>query len=251
MRALILAAGRGSRLGDLTKEKPKCLMNLAGKTLLEWQLVALRQSGVADIAIVRGYKGELLEFAKVTFLENNEWMNTNMVSSLLCASDWLRKEECIISYSDIVYPASTIAALSFSKADLCISYNVQWLDTWKLRFEDPLNDAETFRVNQAGNVTEIGGKTNRLDDIKGQYMGLLKFTPRGWHQIETYLMSLTVEEVKKLDMTSLLSRLINRGIQIKGIPINGMWYEVDNQTDLNIYSSLIASGSSWMNEMIK
>ena len=115
----------------------------------------------------------------------------------------------------------------------------------------PLDDAETFRVDENDCVIEIGGKTNNIDDIKGQYMGLLKFTQRGWKQIEEYLLSLPVEEVAKLDMTSLLSRLIRKRVRIKGVPISGMWYEVDNETDLNTYAAVIAEGKSWMNALIK
>ena len=251
MRALILAAGRGSRLGELTKDKPKCLMQLAGKSLIEWQLNAFSGAGIHDVAVVRGYKAELLEFTKVKFFENRKWETTNMVSSLLCATEWTRKENCIISYADIVYPKETVISLSQSNDDICISYNVDWWDVWKLRFENPLDDAETFRVDENGLVTEIGGKTKNIDDIKGQYMGLLKFTPTGWNQIEEFLLSLRAEEVAKLDMTLLLSRLIKKGVEIKGIPIEGMWYEVDNETDLNTYTSIIARGKSWMNALIK
>ncbi|CAN5530461.1 phosphocholine cytidylyltransferase family protein [soil metagenome] len=251
MKALILAAGRGSRLGELTKDKPKGLMPLAGKTLIEWQLEALRNAGVADIAMVRGYRGDLLEFTKVVFFENTIWERTNMVSSLVCAGSWMKDDDCIISYSDIVYPKETIDSLLHESADICLTYNLEWWDVWNLRFEDPLEDAETFRVDQNGMVIEIGGKAKSVDDIKGQYMGLLKFTPRGWHIIESYLLSLKPDEIAKLDMTSLLSRLIKNGVAIKGIPIQGMWYEVDNEADLKTYTSLVEKGKSWMNELIK
>ena len=60
MKAIILAAGRGSRMKSLTDEQPKCLIELRGKTLLEWQLGALREAGIAEIGIVTGYKRELL-----------------------------------------------------------------------------------------------------------------------------------------------------------------------------------------------
>lgn len=251
MRALILAAGRGSRLGELTRNKPKCLMTLAGKTLVEWQLNAFSGAGMKDIAIVRGYRGELLDFTKANFFENKEWESTNMVSSLMCAASWMQQDECIVSYADIVYPKETVLTLAACKDDIAITYNTNWWDTWKIRFENPLDDAETFRVDESGAVTEIGGKTQNKDDIKGQYMGLLKFTRAGWRIIEQYLLSLPKEVVAKLDMTSLLNRLIKNGVVIKGIPVDGMWYEVDNEADLNAYAQLIAEGKSWMNKLIK
>ena len=60
MKAIILAAGRGSRMQNLTQKQPKCLVNLRGKALLDWQLEALRAAGISEIAIVTGYKRELL-----------------------------------------------------------------------------------------------------------------------------------------------------------------------------------------------
>ena len=61
MRALILAAGRGKRMNFLTEDKPKCLVMLKGRTLLDWQLKAIREAGIEKIAIVTGYKRELLQ----------------------------------------------------------------------------------------------------------------------------------------------------------------------------------------------
>ena len=60
MRGIILAAGRGSRMKHLTSERPKCMVKLQGKPLIEWQLEALRAAGIDDIAIVTGYRHELL-----------------------------------------------------------------------------------------------------------------------------------------------------------------------------------------------
>jgi choline kinase len=103
MRSIILAAGRGSRMGDLTEEYPKCLTQFAGRTLLEWQLSALRAAGIRDIAVVRGYRAETINPSGCIWFENPDWAKTNMVSTLACASQWLERDDCIVSYSDIVY----------------------------------------------------------------------------------------------------------------------------------------------------
>mgnify|MGYP003993207777 FL=1 len=73
MKAIILAAGRGSRMGGLTEELPKCLVQLHGKTLLEWQIAALRRGGVEEIAIVTGYRRkQLAKYGLVEFY-NERW----------------------------------------------------------------------------------------------------------------------------------------------------------------------------------
>ena len=100
MKAIILAAGRGSRMKKLTEDKPKCLIKLNGETLLDSQLRVLSNAGIEEIAIVTGYKRELLTNRGTLEFHNARWAKTNMVSSLTCAKEWLEKEPCIVSYSD-------------------------------------------------------------------------------------------------------------------------------------------------------
>ncbi|MBM3846637.1 MAG: phosphocholine cytidylyltransferase family protein, partial [Verrucomicrobia bacterium] len=152
MRALILAAGRGSRMRSLTAHKPKCLVELAGRPLLEWQFAALRTAGVTEVAVVRGYRAESLAGPGYTLLENPRWAQTNMVSSLLCADAWLRDGECVVSYSDIVYHPNVVQTLTGSREGLSLTYDRLWRTLWGERFEDPLADAETFRCDGHGRL---------------------------------------------------------------------------------------------------
>ena len=89
MKAIILAAGRGSRMKNMTDDRPKCMVELRGKPLLEWQLTALHEAGISEIAIVTGYKRELLANRAPMEFHNPRWAETNMVSSLACAQEWL------------------------------------------------------------------------------------------------------------------------------------------------------------------
>ena len=96
-KGLILAAGRGSRLKNLTDHNPKCLVKVKGKQLIEWQKEAFRGANIKDVALVTGYKSNLLD-AKIKF-HNSRWDQTNMVHSLLCAKSYF--DICIIvSYSE-------------------------------------------------------------------------------------------------------------------------------------------------------
>ena len=96
MRAIILAAGRGSRMNDLTDDRPKCLVELRGKPLLEWQLAAIREAGITEIAIVTGYKRELLARYELTEFHNPRWAETQMLSSLAYAKKWLESSPSIV-----------------------------------------------------------------------------------------------------------------------------------------------------------
>ena len=91
MKAIILAAGRGSRLKGLTDDRPKCLVELGGVRLLDWQLAALKAAGIEDVVVVTGYRADLLQAEGVRTIHNPDWARTNMVRSLLCAA--LRSDE--------------------------------------------------------------------------------------------------------------------------------------------------------------
>lgn len=236
MKAIILAAGRGSRMKSLTDDRPKCLVELRGKTLLDWQIEALRQAGISEIAIVTGYKRELLSNRELIEFHNSNWAATNMVSSLACANEWLQAEPCIVSYSDIFYEASAVESLMKSTASLAVTYDPHWLKLWEKRFGDPLLDAETFRLHSNKTLAEIGNKPMSVHEVQGQYMGLLRFTPDGWNEVLKIRANLLSSERDRMHMTGTLQRVIDADrICIEAIPYELSWGEVDSAEDLIAY----------------
>lgn len=243
MKAILLAAGRGSRMGSLTENQPKCMVQLSGKSLVEWQLQALHHAGIKDVGIVTGYRDDMFAQIGTRRFHNSRWAETNMVMSLMCADEWLSRDTCIVSYSDIIYPASYVSMLMNAAGGIVITYDKDWLSLWSRRFENPLADAETFDVDDDGRVTDIGHKTELISAIRGQYMGLLKFTPIGWKWVIDYLSTLAPDARDRLDMTSLLQRLIKQGRVINTVPVRGGWGEVDNEQDLHLYHTMISEGT--------
>lgn len=245
MKAIILAAGRGNRMGGLTDHIPKCLVELGGTPLLHWQIAAMRRAGIKEIAVVKGYNGARIDRRDLHCFENARWERTNMVMSLVCAASWLEGDSCLVSYADIVYHYAIVARLAAATGEIAITYDREWLKLWKMRFADPLADAETFRVDRGGRLVEIGGKTTNVEDIQGQYMGLLKFTPAGWKEIARYLESIRPEERDRLDMTSLIRRLLERGTRIETVAVDGGWCEVDSANDLELYQNRVDELIQW------
>jgi choline kinase len=237
-RAIILAAGRGSRMGRLTDHQPKCLTKLANKPLLEWQLDNLRLVGCEQIGVVTGYMSHLLNNYDIYPFANHRWHETNMVTSLLAATDWLDQFTCIVSYADIFYSAATIQALINTNAELSITYDPNWQTLWKARFENPLSDAETFRINPEGYLLTIGDKTDDINDIQGQYMGLLKITPVAWRKIKNFMSRFNQSDIDQLSMTSLLNQLLKINMPIKTVPCVEAWGEIDNATDLAYFEKM-------------
>ena len=242
MRAVILAAGRGSRMNALTADRPKCLVDLAGVSLLDLQIAALRAGGASEIAVVTGYRGDMLAGRGLHLFENSHWSQTNMVMSLTCAEEWLAAAPSLVSYADIFYPAETVQRLRNADGDIVLSYDPCWLEQWRNRFADPLSDAESFRLDAGGRVVEIGQRVDDIARIEGQYMGLLKFTPTGWRSISSQLDALIPADRDRLDMTMLLSRLVCAGAAVMAIPTAPGWGEVDSASDLAYFDGEVAAG---------
>ncbi len=243
MRGLILAAGRTGNVGDFGDQQPKCLLPLAGMPLLARQIAALRGGGVTEIGIVRGFRAEMIDYPDITYFENERWADTNTVMSLAAADAWLRTSPVIVSDLDIFYQRELVHRLGSVRGSLVVAYDRQWRDLWTQRFGDPLTGAETFRRGGAGNLLEIGGKTTNINEIDGQYIGLLKFTPSAWQAGETLLAELDVPTRDQLNLTGFLRRLLAlKSVAIGTVGTDGQWGKVDSPGDVRLYERMLAEG---------
>lgn len=238
MRAVILAAGRGSRMGRHTDARPKGLAELRGRPLLAWQLAALREAGVRDVAIVRGYRGEALPF-EATYFENPRWEATNMVASLACAESWLLEAPVLVAYADLVYAPEVVPLLRAARADVAVAYDPRWLALWRRRFDDPLSDAETFALREDGTLRTIGERPTSVAEVEGQYMGLTRLTPAGARELLSLWRSLDGDARDRMDMTGLFRIALDAGIPIGAVPFDGWWCEVDRPADLEVAAEVV------------
>ena len=249
MRAIVLAAGEGTRLRPHTSDKPKCLVPLLGRPLLAWQCDALRAAGIDDIVVVTGYQAEQIRALGYATVHNVDYASTNMVASLMVAADVLDgTDDVVVAYGDLVYESAVVTALLAHRVPLAITIDRQWRRLWQLRMPDPLADAETLRLDATGHVVELGKKPARYADIEGQYMGLIG--------IDRSIAPKLVDVYGALDpaghydgrdpanmyMTSFLQLLIDRGMPVAAVPVDGGWLEVDTTDDLAVYESLAATG---------
>lgn len=205
--------------------------------------MALRRAGINQIGVVRGYRAEMIDLPGVSYFSNERWAETNIVMSLVAAASWLRSGPVIVSYADIFYRSELVRGLADAPGHLVISYDRAWRHLWARRFVDALADAETFRIHAAGQLLEIGGKTTRIEEIEGQYMGLLKFTPPAWSAVEMLLGALSAPLRDCLDVTGLLRRLLSeKNFPISTFGTDGQWGEIDNQEDVALYQEMVRNG---------
>ncbi|HEV3266860.1 MAG TPA: phosphocholine cytidylyltransferase family protein [Acidimicrobiales bacterium] len=228
MKGLILAAGRGSRMASLTSDRPKGLVEIDGRTLLDRQLSALNRAGVTEIAVVGGWQFDGLRSLGLPLYLNAEWETTTMVDSLLSAHEWFDGEPVFVSYADIVFGSDVVRTMMERDDELIIAYDEHWLEKWTLRFEDPLTDAETFTLTPDAYLKTIGRRATDLADIQGQYMGLLLLRPAALEKIRA-----VAESNEIFSMTHLLEHLVENDVcAVKCVPTPDPWFEFDTISDI-------------------
>lgn len=247
---LILAAGEGTRLRPFTYDCPKGLVPLLGKPLVSHQIDTLIACGIEDIAIATGYKAEKFAPLGYQMFHNELFANTNMVESLFAARSFLEqaKGDVLISYGDIVYQQKNLESVLAADGDIVVMVDDGWLDLWSTRNENPLNDAETLKYGNHGQIVELGKKPTSLDDINGQYTGLIKIPYRKtadfisfYDQLDRAL-QYDGRPFEQMYMTSFLQLLIDAGWMVMPAHVRHGWLEVDTVEDLQLYERLAAQG---------
>jgi choline kinase len=256
MKVIILAAGQGTRLRPLTDDKPKCLVTVNGRSIIERQLDTMHQCGIkdADMTIVTGYCSDVLKDrfkdTAINIIVNQEYETTNMVCSLMCAGSLMESEDDImISYGDIIYNEDVFRKILESKDDMSVIVDDGWYKYWSERCENPLDDAETLMFDENDYLTEIGQKTTDLKKVQSQYIGLMRFRGAGIKAVLDLCAQAkqrsergeplwrTTRSYSKMYMTDLLQGLIEEKYKLKAVHINRGWFEIDDCDDLKVVES--------------
>ncbi len=250
MRAIVLAAGQGSRLRPLTDHRPKCLVKLAGTSLLDRQLQVLRQAGVEDITIVTGYRADAIHAPGCRLVHNPDYARTNMVATLFCAVEMMTgDDDLLIAYTDIVYEPAVLRAVMDCRQPICLPIDIEWRRYWEIRMADPLADAETLVLDARGRVLELGRKPRDYAAIQGQYIGMLKVARDRVADLHDAYATMDRngdyegKNFANMYMTSFIQRLIDRGWQVQSVPVHNGWLEVDTLQDHQTYEQMYHDGS--------
>lgn len=254
LKAIILAAGEGKRLEPLTNNIPKCMVKLFGRSLLDWQIITMKNCNIDDIVIVTGYRSNFIKIPNIRHYKNENYKNTNMVETLFCAKKELN-DSVIISYGDIIFEKKVLQALLDSKEDISVIIDENWEPYWEKRFNNPLDNAESLIVDENFFIKDIGQKVKSKNEICGQYIGLLKFQGNSLKIIKQFY-----EDSKKKSqsaknplnpnlpfeksyMTDFLRGLIKAGCKLKAIKTYNGWLELDTFHDYEIYNQMYADGT--------
>ena len=180
MKAIVIGAGRGSRLRHLTEEIPKTLVPILGRPMLDAILEALAAGGLRppDVVFVCGYLAgtHRARYPALDYVENTDWENNNILASLMYARDRMA-DGFISTYADIVYRPTTVEALARSPHELTIVCDTAWRRRYTGRSQHPETDAEKLRA-EGERVVEISRRIPS-EAASGEFIGVMKASPAG------------------------------------------------------------------------
>ena len=243
MKAIILAAGVGSRLGDITKTLPKGLVDVNGKSIIERQISSFKKNGINDIVLVIGGFPEKYSFKDIKYISGKKPFPHNILYSLIEAK-YEMNDDVIISYGDIIFDDEIIQQLIESKHEISLAVDMNWKKSYKNKSKF-LVDHVCNVITEDERVLKIGYRKN-LDIIPemivGEFIGLVKFNK---NSIEEFLRIYSELQnnhdgkfhespsVKEGIISDMLQELINRDFILNSTSISGKWCEIDTLEDLN------------------
>jgi choline kinase len=262
-KVIVIAAGRGKRLGVHTDELPKCLVEVGGRAILDWQLRALRAVGVEDVVIIRGYRPAELTagaaglHAHARFVDNFDWERNNILLSLAQAGEEL-VGPVYITYSDIIFTPAVARALADAEGDACLVIDKAFRDIYVGRTEHPLEEGEVSDLDDAGRVKRVGKKSLPADQAYGEFIGLMKLSAEGTRWLATEIAAARIRYAGREDepyaraarfenayLTDALQELIDAGREMWPVTIEGQWREIDTGQDLERARLLVESSGDW------
>lgn len=241
MKAIIIAAGLGSRLEHYTDEKPKCMVDVGGRSILSYQLEALAKNAIDDIHIVRGYLADKLVVDGATYYENADYQSNNILMSLFCAEAAM-DGPFVSTYSDIVYTPEVVRKAVDSPHDIALVVDRKWHLAYEGREDHPPEQAELAEVD--GERVLRVGKQVGPENAVGEFIGLARYSPKGAQQLREAYRAVrerlgdddpfqAAAKFRKAYLCDLFCELIDRGVDVGWVPIDGGWREIDTVEDLH------------------
>jgi phosphoenolpyruvate phosphomutase len=238
-RAIVIAASRGAALGPLTAERPKCMIDVRGQPLLRRLCGTLRECGVGDITVVRGYRKEAIEVSSIATVDNDAYETTGEAASLACAIDRLQGP-CVVSYGDILFRRHLLDALLAAEGDVVVAVDALQRGKADLdpeRVTDLVGCSRRLTGNYLDDEAPVWlrriGNDLAPTEADGEWIGLAKLSGRGAALVAAELEAMRADgSLARASLLEMLSRLIAAGHPIGVVYVLGGWLDVDDAFDL-------------------
>ena len=239
-KALIIAAGLGSRLKKHTENLPKCMLDFGGKTLLQRQLDSYKINGIKNISLVRGYKKEKINYKGIKYFENSDYKNNNVLNSIFYAEKEINGN-IIVSYSDILFNQTVVERTLKSDHDISVVVDIDWRGYYVGRKDHPISEAENVIFNSNNEVEKIGKINTGKEEVHGEFIGMIKLSNRGteifkeqFNRLKQIYWNKPFQRAKifqKAYLTDFIQELVDIGVKVHCIIIESGWKEIDTVED--------------------
>lgn len=247
MKAIIIAAGSGKRIGEESKNLPKYLLKVNEKTIMEHQVKVYQKHGIDQIVIITGPNKEKFTAKGFTYVEDKDYQKHDILGSLMEARKYI-VGDVLVSYSDIIFDDAILSKIVGAKGDIGIAIDLEWEKSYVDRTDHTRAEAENVTLDTNQNVIEI--KKNISPDPKktiGEFLGIMKLTPRGSDIFVKKFADLekshtgqfhNAPSLGKAYLTDMIQELIDSQIKVTPILVSGNWCEIDTLQDLQRASKL-------------
>lgn len=245
MKAIIIAAGSGKRMGKHAEGRPKSLTDVNGKTILQRQIEALRRNGISEIIVITGPSKEQFTDSQLTYIPDKNYEEHDILGSLMVAKNHINNDVLIL-YSDILFEDKIINDLVSSNGDIGIAVDFDWKKSYEGRTMHPKSEAENILLLD-DKILEIRKGIDTENGTVGEFLGIIRLSAKGadkWIQRYENAERLYSNKfhhapsLKKAYLTDMIQELIDSGIDVRPIPISGKWCEIDTIQDLERAKSI-------------
>ena len=255
MKAIIVAAGTGSRLGELAKDAPKSLLDVNGQSILERQISVFKKLGISDITVIIGPHTEKFTFKNISFIQDKNYLEHDILGSLMLARSIMR-DDVIVSYGDVIFDEHVLQPLINFKGLIGLCIDLNWEKNYGGRKLELKKEATTVQIKNNMCAKIVDGrelaKSKIKDDSKpsehkkqelGEFVGLMRLSKYGSmifiKRYEELINSHTgsfheAPSISQAYFTDMLQELIDNDTEILPIPVQGKWCEIDTIEDLKM-----------------
>ncbi len=250
--AVILAAGFEPQLMPLIGDRPKAMLDIRGRSILERQIELLHSCGIQSISVVRGYKKERITLPGLRYFDNDRYAEQYILRSLFTAEEALQ-ERVLVLYGDTLFDRNILTRLLASRADMNVVMDRAWTDLARqqtepipleteliMTKEPPIVGRRFLPLDEPGTVIRIGQQIDPLEAC-GEFTGMMLFSPRGierfrsayhqWDSTPTNGNGHTIPDLDRASPADLLQTLIDQGQHVASVDIYKGWLEIDTFDD--------------------
>jgi choline kinase len=240
MKAIIIAAGTGTRLGKNESKLPKALLEVNAQTILSRQIAILKKMGIEEIIVITGPYAEKFPSIDVTYVNDRDHDEHDILGSLIVAKDYI-EGDTVITYSDILFDAITLEQIIQQECDIGIAIDMDWKKAYEGMTLHPSTEAENVLLDDDKNILKVQKNIKSREENVGEFLGIIKLSSHGSKILTDKFEYLFANNLgtfhnnallKKAYMTDFIQELVNSKINVTPIFISGKWCEIDTYQDL-------------------